>query len=522
MVTVSTARRAGLGQVQVEPLRTGYLRQGADAASFGGGQARTAALFARAAGEVGDAGDRIVDLGIKLDRQQQVVDADRASVDAQLAWHDLYRQMESEAGAGAPGFTERVRAEFDKFREGALKRFEGKDIASARLSGDLAQLGIRYGDRAAEYQEKAQVAHASTQLKAAAQGRMSLILLDPDSYGDQLQQQLATVEESNLPPDKKAELGLELTNSFAFAHWKGRMQSDPAGVAQIMRTEANLGLDFKTRLDLLGDAEALVKQRDSEERENIRFQWAQQAEAERRSDRAREENGALLTAGVLAGNVGLKQIESAVRNRQMSASEGRTLASLLKERSDDAASGPKRDDPVMLARLYDMQREDPEAVRAEALKARQSGSITTATLKDLLNDKPDDREERFAVKDARAQIGKSLKPEGLMAVLDEDQAERIVQAENVFREQMKADPKADPYRVAQEVIRTYKGGDVPVSALPTPRFLVGSVEQPDIEASIAALEAAKSAGEIDDVTLAVEGRALERVFEAAAKRKPSP
>jgi hypothetical protein len=267
---------------------------------------------------------------------------------------------------------------------------------------------------------------------------------------------------------------------------------------------------------LLNELGKRVRAQEREEREEERWHWAQEREAERDADRAREANGALLTAAALDGLVTDKEIAEAVTARRIHAHEGRTLSNLLKReaRGTDDKPSRKTEDFRTFAALSDLRREDPEAARKEALKAREAGLITTSTMKSFFRKKiGDDEGDPESVREAKEYLNKTLRSGG-GPILDEDEAERVVRAEIQLEERLAADPKADPYRVAKEVAGVVKEQQAAAPA-PKPRYLVGTPQKPDPVASLEAVEKAKAAGEITEEEALVDLMALERLFEAA-------
>jgi hypothetical protein len=517
---VTTASEMGLGQVEGRALNAPGINVRATPAAFGGTRGAQLEDLGRAGLQASDNATRlyvrIQEEEARAKEREGRILATRRGLQARLSWIDRMGQLKQEAGPAAPGFALKVQQDFDKWKEGELAAMPD-ELSKLELEEKLVGLQVGLVDEAAAYETKARQAYAKVQREGMVDDALTIVMLAPEQGGQVTADIIQRIDDLPGTPEEKADAMRDATHALKKAEWQGRGQQDPEGVLALLTTSSVPGLAAKDRAELIKASQTAIKSKASEAREQLRWQWSQEAHAEAEARRGREALGAELTARVLAGEASEADVIAATRKRIISPSEGRVLAKTFEEKKSGAAA---TDNPVVYARLLEMQRNNDPAVRDEALAAAQAGLIKTTTMGSLM--KTDAVMDRRDVQDARRLLGETLKPGGPFAFLEEDVAERVTQAEVRFIERMKEDPKQNPYELMQKEVDLFKGRvtgakEAVPGAVQPPRFVArnpaGAV---DPAASVAELEAAHARGEVTDEELEKIGTEMESFFEMNA------
>jgi hypothetical protein len=519
---VTTGQEAGLGEM-IPSVADGGISARANAADFG-------ATNAAYVGQAGQALQQGADTLDKFARQDALITAQQKALDGELYWHQKLRDMQNEAPAGAPGFAKQVGQAFDDWSKQQLDTAPN-GIARQALQERFLSMRVGLGDQAADFEDKALLSHRETQLKDVVDKSSSVVFTQPAKYGDTLRQTTELIANSDLPATAKEKLTQDYTHALADAFWRGQADRNPGAVAGMMASGAATGLDFQSRVKLYQHATSLERQQQANAREELRWQHTQRREAQQDARQAREDaqkaNEDKLTGMFLDPGISREDKTAALRavvgKRGVSGGTARALAGFLKE---DATA----DDFHAVSGLIDMQQSgDPNFRQALGL-AVDHGLVRGGTAKTLYEDQVR-REQaggvmaREDVKAAEKMLADRIDPPSLVKLPDPEAVDRKWKAIRTFRDALNADPKADPFKVADQAlgVATPKVGTVdnPVAGgSPSPRFLVGPPEKPDVAASVEKLRAAVAKGEAGDQDATELEKYLDGYFAVHPDQRP--
>lgn len=434
---------------------------------------------------------------------------------------ERFRDEQTKAAPGAKGFTKSFMDAWDKDIEARLESAPSERARQGlKTRADAIRLG--FWRDAAEFEDRSGKALRLGNMEATANRYGNMALSNPgmyDAYRVALDDALA-LHAGDMPAQELDEARQKYGMQLAALTVQGKAKADPVTTLRELQSgswDDRLAPESKVRL--LGDAQAEINRREAEAERAENRRYTMELRAERLADKAREANELALTTSVLAGQASMDDVLKAARERNIKAPTVRVLAELIKQRDDPA------DDWQTVAGLQGLQMQGDPGIMDRVVTARAEGRITTATMQRFLNEEVEKSQSggqinRPDVKDARRKLRESLQGrEDPIFGVDPERGEMVARADTFFLERFRADTKTDPYRLAEEITRTFKGGAPEAGALPRSRYLVGTPEEPDIEGSIQALEAARASGEIDDLAASVEAAAMAEIFDAAGKRQ---
>jgi hypothetical protein len=525
-VSVVTAQEAGLGREVAKPVGA-QLNVRASPDAFGYTAARELGQFGQVAGQ---ASDELASFA----KRDAYIQAHQQALDGALAWHARLNDLQQSAPAGAPGFAKQVGDEFGKWKQSQLDAAPN-EVAKEALGTRLDELELSVNDKAAAFQDTANTAHRKTQLKASFDSALSLAMVEPENADNVLRGQLDLIRKSGLPATAQEALALDQTQAVKAAQVRGLAEKDPAAVANGLANGAFAGLDYQDRLELFNHASGLVRQQQAQVREDLRWQHTQRREAEQDARQARDDRekatedkltGLALDPSV-TGEQKMAALREAVGKRAIGGSKARALAGFFKE----GQGGGGGDDFHAIAGIVAAQQANAPDVGEQIARAQGQGLLKTSTAKSMLEDEKRRQQAggplaSEAAKRAEKMVSDLVAPHDMLGnILGAENAEKEWRALRVFRDGVAADPKGDPFKIADQAIASVKDGAAQGAAgagPATPKFLVGPREKPDAAASLARVTEAVGKGEATAEDVTELEKYLDGYFATHPDQRPQP
>jgi hypothetical protein len=479
-----------------------------------------------------ETGDRV---GRSIGRVQDQLEHDEHAwlsgtlAQARADWGVKLAERKASAEPGAPEFAPSLLKDYDEWSAKTTEQAKGR--AQGELAARLKVIRADLAGDALAFETGARTEWAKSQITGALENGRTAVFSAPQHFESALGEQLGILEKTKLPAPVKAGLERQIRQGLTEAYVAAQVERDPGGMARKLgpgQTDAVVSqLSLEDRRRLYAKAESEVKQRASDARAemSIKLQMEERAAriAEKNERKARAERELGLTVGLLAGQTTPAEIMQAGKLRQLGADQVRTLMSLSRQ------EGEGFDDWRIAADLR-IRANSGEDVLRDALQARQAGAISSRTLSTITDEVQQQRQSggafaREDVKSARKQLEEILLDgQNMFTGIKAPTAEKVARADDMFRRRMMDDPTADPVKVRDQVLQTFKGGAMDETALPKSRFLVGTPRQPDIAASTARLQEALAAGRITQAEFLNEFEAIEEIskYAAAQPAKPAP
>lgn len=477
-----------------------------------------------------ETGDRV---GRSIGRvQDQLAHDEHAWLSSTLAqaradWGITLAERKSAAEPGAPEFAPALLKEYDDWSAKTIEQAGGR--AQGELAARLKVIRADLAGDALAFESGARTEWAKSQITGALENGRTAVFSAPQHYESALGEQLGILAKTRLPGPVKAGLERQIRQGLTEAYVAAQVERDPGGMAGKLgpgRTDAIVGqLSLEDRRRLYAKAESEVKQRASDARAEMSIQLQMEERAARQADKAerkaRDAKELELTLGLLEGTSSPVDVRQAAKLRQLGASEVRTLESLSRQVEDGV-------DDWRIAADLRIRANSGDDVLRDALQARQAGAISNQTLATITDEVQQQRKQGglFAnegVKSARKQLEEILLDgQNLFTGIKAPTAEKVAKADDMFRRRMMDDPAADPTKVRDQVLATFKGSAMDEAALPKSRFLVGTVRQPDIAATTTRLQEALAAGRITQAEFLNEFEAIEEIEKYSASIPPKP
>lgn len=204
----------------------------------------------RLAQAIGDIG---ADIEQKQEREARVRNQKRLA-DARLEWTRRLGKMTREAEPGAPGFTEQVLGEFDKYRDEVLLKAQEDTPSSRALDEfelDLQKLRASFGQRAAEIQAESAGKHQVRTVEDTIEANINSVRADPTLLEETLEQSRALVDTLGgfVSADEQAQLGESARERVTLAAGRAALERiDTAGEAESFLADVVEGDEWKSRL----------------------------------------------------------------------------------------------------------------------------------------------------------------------------------------------------------------------------------------------------------------------------------
>lgn len=446
---------------------------------------------------------------------------------ARADWGVTLAERKSAAEPGAPDFAPNLLKEYDDWSAKTIEQAGGR--AQGELAARLKVIRADLAGDALAFESGARTEWAKSQITGALENGRTAVFSAPQHYESALGEQLGILAKTKLPGPVKLGLERQIRQGLTEAYVAAQVERDPGGMAGKLgpgRTDAIVGqLSLEDRRRLYSKAESEVKQRaaDGRAQMSLRLQMEDRDArlAEKAERKMREERELSLTVGLIGGSTTPAEIMQAGKLRQLGADQVRTLMSLSRQEGEGV-------DDWRIAADLRIRANSGEDVLGDALRARQSGAISNRTLATVTDEVQQQRQQggplaREDVKSARKQLEEILLDgQNLFTGIKAPTAEKVARADDMFRRRMSDDPTADPVKVRDQVLSTFKGGAMDEAALPKSRFLVGTVRQPDIAATTARLQEALAAGRITQAEFLNEFEAVEEISKYAASLPVKP
>lgn len=195
-------------------------------------------------GQVAAAADR-------LQREQSTAWVSKAASDDQIKWLQRLNEMQDVAAPGAPNFTPSFLKEFDDYTTQALEN--APEATRPFYREQLMRQRTHLGQRAVEFESKAQRSFITTQYQSGMESDAATIALDPGQYPERRAARVAALQSSSLPEGIKAKLLSESESTLAYAAGAASIDRNPRAAVQAFdaaaRGEATDGYGWVTRLD---------------------------------------------------------------------------------------------------------------------------------------------------------------------------------------------------------------------------------------------------------------------------------
>jgi len=245
----------------------------------------------------------------------------------------------------------------------------------------------------------------------------------------------------------------------------------------------------------------------------LRIEDRLESRAERERQERQEAAATSFAVRVLDGDVGQGDLRDALERRAIDRQQFAWL--------DALRTAPETivDDPTAALELYSAAAGAEPDVPRRLAEARARGLIRTETAVSYLRTFESARQQggRLADADVKRQAGRIDQTlggmRGPLAILDQAQSERVQGALQEYHTRILDQPEEPPAAIADDIIERYRLAPQPVTALPAPRYLVGTRAAPDVTASMAATLDALERGEITELEAGREILNLEAIAE---------
>ena len=419
--------------------------------------------------------------------------ASSATAKTRLEWSARLSALQETAQPGAPGFTPNFLKEYDEYSNTAL---QNAPRSAKRFMGEkLSEIRTLLGERALTFEGTARIDNREDQFTSAADLTAKLMNTDPSQYRAALDEQLAIIDGSNLPPVKKSARREKTIAQVSEAAAWTLMRNDPvrfldqigvtgkksgggAGLKGATGIESFDALSFDNRVKLVGQALTLQAQRDADADKRLKEMNKTLEQAVLKDMYAAHADGKL-TRGMVDKN-----------RDYIGADEYKSLLKMLK---GDGPSNSKSDHGAVRD-ILTLMMENPAEARKKAFQYHQSGLITDAFLSSTVgSSRSYERQEgpKSQYELSRDYITKSLDPGPF--VKDPVEKQRMAEAVSAFdtwyringQKWSDKDVEARGRELVQQFQMTKMGDSV--LALPQPR---GSVTIPRNASDPAAINGA--------------------------------
>lgn len=232
--------------------------------AIGGG-----AVLGGLATNLAQVGQQVMDANQKKEREDAAAWSAEQLGNARLHWTQQQIDREQNAPAGAKDYTGTLTKDFDSYTDEALLNApndESRNYLRERLSAmksDIVGRGMQFEARSRLDDRVDKIGKGIDQSRIAVD-------LDPSQHQSALAENLATLDQLDIPAPAKAKLRDDAIQKISFAAVAARMKSNPNGVLSQLRSEDGGGavdvrlLNADNRIQLRNAAEAELKRREAE------------------------------------------------------------------------------------------------------------------------------------------------------------------------------------------------------------------------------------------------------------------
>ena len=214
-------------------------------------------------------GQQFLDANQKKEREDAAAWSAEQLGNARLHWTQQQIDREQNAPAGAKDYTGTLTKDFDAYTDEALLNApndESRNYLRERLTAmksDIVGRGMQFEARSRLDDRVEKIGKGIDQSRIAVD-------LDPSQHQSALAENLATLDQLDIPAPAKAKLREDAIQKISFAAVAARMKSNPNGVLSQLRSEDAGGavdvrlLNADNRIQLRNAAEAELKRREAE------------------------------------------------------------------------------------------------------------------------------------------------------------------------------------------------------------------------------------------------------------------
>lgn len=240
---------------------------GARPIAIGGGS-----VIGELAGSLAEVGQKYLDIKEKKDREDAAAWSAEQLGNARLHWTQQQIEREQNAPAGAKDYTGNLTKDFDSYADNLLisaPNDEARNYLRERLTAmktDIVGRGMQFEARSRLNDRVDKIGKGIDQSRIAVD-------LDPGQYQQAIAENLATLDQLDIPEQSKVKLRDKAIQEISYAAVASRLRSQPSQVLSQLRSENGGGasdvamLNADNRIQLRNAAEAEIKRREAEARQ---------------------------------------------------------------------------------------------------------------------------------------------------------------------------------------------------------------------------------------------------------------
>lgn len=308
---------------------------------------------------------------------------------ARLQWASQLAESQATADPGAPNFTSDFIGKFDQYSSEALKNAP-TESAKKYLHERLTDIRTSLGEKAITFEAGARVDYRDSQFNRAIDNGQKLMMTDPTQFEVSLQETLAVIDSSEMPPKERDAMRQKAISGIATAAVWSQIQKSPTAFMQSIGMQGGAGgagavngqtgnkafdiLPFNDRVKMIGQALALNNSITSE--------------ADKAAEKLRKEKGddmmkeAISRLSAQPGQPKLDRDFIEQARPFISPAEYKSLLEMHKNGGITGADGPKSD-PDTFRHLQMLLRTDPESAQKEAFTAHANGHLSNSDLSSI-------------------------------------------------------------------------------------------------------------------------------------------
>lgn len=235
--------------------------------SVGGG-----AVLGQVAGDLAQVGQQYLNIAEKKDREDAAAWSAEQLGNARLHWTQQQIEREQNAPAGAKDYTGTLTKDFDGYADNLLlgaPNDEARNYLRERLTAmktDIVGRGMQFEARSRLNDRIDKIGKGIDQSRIAVD-------LDPAQFQQAIAENLATLDQLDIPEQSKTKLRDKAVQEISFAAVSSRLRSSPGQVLAQLKSQDGGGasdvayLNADNRIQLRNAAEAELKRREAEARQ---------------------------------------------------------------------------------------------------------------------------------------------------------------------------------------------------------------------------------------------------------------
>lgn len=227
------------------------------------------ALLGQLSGDLAQVGQQVIGIVQKKEREDAAAWSAEQLGNARLHWTQQQIEREQNAPAGAKDYTGNLTKDFDGYADELLisaPNDEARNYLRDRLTAmksDIVGRGMQFEARSRLNDRVDKIGKGIDQSRIAVD-------LDPSQHRQAIAENLATLEQLDIPEQSKVELRDKAIQDISFAAVSSRLRSSPGAVLQQLGSKDSGGasdvamLNADNRIRLRNAAEAEMKRREAE------------------------------------------------------------------------------------------------------------------------------------------------------------------------------------------------------------------------------------------------------------------